>query len=121
MRTLYYGILQQKSGGITGITYTIDTSYNSMNADWNALSYTPYNTITTTPDMTTTITKIDTGDGTSWANAYPNNGSGDYQFRARMMDENTTGSPRSMTLRIEDVTRLETDKDVILTQLANPE
>jgi len=89
--------------------------------DWTALDYSDYTDVDVYPeDMATTITEIDTGDGTNWAEAFPDDGNGDFSFRARSLSENNTGSPRSMILRISDDGSEANDFDVMLHQEMAP-
>ena len=84
-------------------------------------AYSDYCTITVSPSsMATTITKVDTGDGTSWATVSPSAGTGTYQFRARSAAVNDTGYPRSMNLVISDDAGISSSVTVVLTQMANP-
>ena len=113
----HHGVLQQKQPIITGSTNLIETDKTYITADWIRLAYSDYCAINVTPDtMSTTITKIDTGDGTSWATVSPSSGTGDYSFRARTSSANTGSTIRHMTLRISDNAGLAASVDVTLNQ-----
>lgn len=110
-----YGILQQKAS--VGL---IETDKSSITCAYTSGAYSDYCTINTTPDsVTTTITPVDTGDGTLWAIITPNTGTGDYSFRARTTSENT-GPTRHMIARITDNAGIAPSVDVTINQGENP-
>lgn len=116
--TYHHGVLQQKQDSV----HTMETDVSSLDGSHLGLRYTGYCAITVTPESkSTTITKIDTGDGTSWANVYPSSGTGNYSFRARMMEDNPNPYERSMDLRISDDSHVLLPITISLKQLANIE
>lgn len=111
-----YGILQQKQ--IAAALIQVDTTVLAMT--YMRYVYSNYCAINVTPDtIATTITKIDTGDGTAWATIVPTNGTGDYSFRARAMSNNNGTVVRTMTLRISDNAGIAASVDVTLYQYPN--
>ena len=99
----------------------IETDKNTITASYQFREYTDYVAINVTPNtMSTTITLVDTGDGTDWViSQHPAIGVGDYNMRVRC-DENISGSPaRSCIARISDNDSI-IHKDITVTQIANP-
>lgn len=107
-----HGILQQKQA-------TISVDDTSLVMAYPRYSYSEYCAINVTPDtMSTTLTKVDTGDGTSWATVTPSSGTGDYSFRGRASSDNSGSVSRSMIIRITDNAGVAASVDVVLTQVA---
>jgi|GEM_PF-4027556 len=99
----------------------IETDTNSISMAYQDDSYSDYCAIDVTPDsMETTIAKINTGDGVTWATLLPAGGTGDYSFRMQATSENSNSWPRSMTARIEDVAGLADPVDITVTQQGSP-
>lgn len=116
--TYHHGVLQQKQGSV----HAMETNISSLVGSHFRLSYTGSCAITVTPvSKSTTITKIDTGEGTSWANVNPSSGTGNYSFRARMMEDNPNPYERSMDLQISDDSHVLLPITISLRQLANIE
>ena len=110
-----HGILQQKQVAVA----TISVDDNSLVMAYPRYSYSEYCAINVTPDtMSTTLTKVDTGDGTSWATVTPSSGTGDYSFRARSSSVNSGTVSRSMIIRISDNAGIAASVDVSSTQVA---
>jgi hypothetical protein len=88
---------------------------------WEVLSYSDYDTIDATQGpRALTLTKISTGDGTTWASVSPGTGETAFDFRCRAQSSNTSGYTRSMIIRISDDASLAEDVDVTLTQSFQP-
>ena len=111
-----YGILQQKQ--VAAALIAVDKTAISMT--YMRYVYSDYAAINVTPDtIATSITKIDTGNGTTWATITPTSGTGDYSFRARAASNNNGTLTRSMTLRISDNAGIAASVDVTLIQFPN--
>ena len=82
--------------------------------------YSGFCAIDVTPNsMSTTITKIDTGDGILWVgNAIPAaSGTGDYSFQFRATQDNPSSlMERSFIARISDSAGIADSVDVVVTQ-----
>ena len=116
MSILRYGIVSQ-----TAVVPLIETDVASVIADWPSLAYTDYIAITVSLAlMDTTITLVDTGDGTAFATINPENGTGSYSFRARSASANQTGVERSMIARISDDATEASSVDVTIYQTFEP-
>lgn len=115
MNILIHGILSQGSAVIP----LIETDKAGLSVEWQTGEYSDYCAITVTPStMATTIAKVGT---ISWiGNPLPASGTGNYSFRIRATQDNTTGSPRSGTLRITDDASQASSVDVIITQQPQP-
>jgi hypothetical protein len=111
-----HGILQQKPV-VASALIEVDVTY--LFAAYIRYAYSEYCNINVTPNtIATTITRIDTGDGITWATISPISGTGDYAFRARTASNNSTAYDRIMTLRITDNAGIAPSVDVIFTQTA---
>lgn len=115
----HHGASQQKKPVPSGGTNLIQTDTIEITAPYVRFSYSDYCAINVTPDtVSTTLTAIDTGQGTSWATISPTSGTGDYSFRARMLTKNAGSTDLSMKIRITDNAGLATPVDVTLIQFA---
>jgi hypothetical protein len=100
-----------------GVEDTIATDTNTIVMDGDSGDYSGYCAIDVTPNtMTTSLAKVDSGDGTAWATLSTSGDTSDYSFRAQADSDNTTGSTRSMTIRITDDAGEATQVDITLTQ-----
>lgn len=99
----------------------IETDKVALSIPWQSGEYSDYCIINVTPNtITTTITKVDTGDGTGWVgNPLPTGDTGDYNFRFRATSDNGA-FPRSFTARISDNAGVATSVDVTVTQQPQP-
>jgi hypothetical protein len=118
MNPQYHGILQSTEETVGPL---IETDKSGLDMSYETMSYTDYCAIDVTPNtMSTTITKVDTGDGTDWATINPTSGTGDYDFRAMSSSDNFSAFPRSMTARISDDAADASTVNVSITQQAQP-
>ncbi len=108
-----HGILQQKQVAAALIEISLTTLY----LNFQSYNYTLYCSINVTPDtIVNTITKINTGQGTSWAYISPASATGDRTFRAMAYETNYNSYNRSMILRITDNAGVAPSVDITLTQ-----
>ena len=106
----------------TEVEPSIAVSANVLVMDGADESISDSCTIDVSPNtMTTSLTKIDSGDGTTWADLSTTGDTGDYSFTLEATSANDTGDTRSMTIRITDDAGEATQVDVTLTQLQDIE
>jgi hypothetical protein len=101
----------------TEVEPVISTDTNELLLGGDSGDYSDYCAIDVSPDdMDTSIAKVDTSDGTGWGILSTTGDTGDYSFRVEARENNTTGSLRSMTIRITDDAGEATQVDITLTQ-----
>jgi len=95
----------------------IEVNYSEITMNYASGSYSVYCSVTVFPtSMQTTITLINTGDGTSFATVSPMSGTGSYSFRARSTYVNRSESSQSMIARITDNAGVAVHRDVVVRQ-----
>lgn len=95
----------------------IEISYSEITMTNTIGAYSEYCSVTVFPtSMQTTITLIDTGDGTSFATVSPMSGTGSYSFRARSTYMNKNEYSKSMIARITDNAGVAVHRDVVVRQ-----
>jgi len=102
----------------TEVEPSIAVSANVLAMDGASGSTSDSCTIDVTPNtMTTSLAKVDSGDGTAWADLSTTGDTGDYSFTLEATSDNDTGDERSMIIRITDDASEATQVDVVLDQL----
>jgi hypothetical protein len=101
-----------------GVEDSIAVSTNDLVMDGGSGSTSNSCVIDVTPNtMTTSLAKVDSGDGTAWATLSTSGDTGDYSFTLEANSDNDTGDERYMTIRITDDAGNATQVDVEMAQL----
>lgn len=103
--------------------HNISVNPTSVNLDWEGgVGATGEDVdITVTPiGVSWTVTKIDTGDGTSWFKVASTTGTGNDTITITPFEDNTTGATRSATARVSDDSDATVYADIAVHQITKP-
>ena len=93
------------------IIHSISVDPTASNLDWQTGDYDDI-AVNVTPDsMSVTVSKIDTGDGTTWFGIDHTSATGDFTLRISALKDNTGTSKRNGQVKLED----DSDSTIIAT------